>query len=161
MDERREVTAAVRRLLILMRRLAEGGMWAHGSITPMQGRVIGFLTHHHSKDVFQRDLEREFQVRRSTASAILQTMERDGLLKREPVAWDARLKRLVLTHRAEALHGQFRGMMAQAEAAITRGVTPEELDVFFRVVDKFEHNLNERLAEQADAQPGGCGEESE
>lgn len=162
MEDKREVSFAVRRLLILMRRLAEGGLWTHGQGTPMQGRVIGYLTHNAGKDVYQRDLEREFQVRRSTASALLAAMEKNGMIRREPVPWDARLKRLVLTERAQAMHEHFKANMAHAEAVVTRGVTPEEMEAFFRVVDKFERNLNEYAATQAaEPWPHCRGEECE
>ena len=49
--------------------------------------------------VFQRDVERAFSLSRSTATGILQLMEKNGFLLREPVAYDARLKKLVLTPR--------------------------------------------------------------
>ncbi len=162
MENRREVTFAVRKLLNLMRRLADSGPMAHGEATPMQGRVIGYLTHHAGQDVYQRDLEQAFQVRRSTASALLAAMEKGGLLRRESVPWDARLKRLVLTERAEAMHQHFQEHMAQANAMITRGVTPEELEAFFHAVDKFERNLNEYAASQAaEPRPSCRGEECE
>ena len=160
METKREVTFAVRRLVNLIRRLAEGGLGVDGHITPMQGRVIGYVTHHAPEPVYQRDLEREFQVRRSTASAILQTMEKSGLIKREPVPTDARLKRLVLTARAVAFHERFRRQIASVEAVIVDGVTPEEMETFFRVVGHFEQNLNDYIAQRgAEPRPHGCGEE--
>ena len=66
----------------------------------MQRWVIGYLSEHEGKDVFQRDLEEEFSVRRSTATGILQLMEKNELITREPVSHDARLKKLVLTPKA-------------------------------------------------------------
>ena len=36
--------------------------------------------------MFQRDVEAEFNIRRSTATGILQLMEKNGFLLREPVA---------------------------------------------------------------------------
>jgi hypothetical protein len=89
MVPRKEVSFAMRTLLNQMRRLSKPYLQHDGQVTPMQGRVIGFVSHHADQDVFQRDLERAFEIRRSTASAILQTMERDGLLTREPVPYDA------------------------------------------------------------------------
>ena len=57
MEQRREVFFAVRNLLNMMRRMAEGGMGQDGPMTPMQGRVIGFIKHHPAQNVYQRDLE--------------------------------------------------------------------------------------------------------
>lgn len=150
MEHRHEVTFVLRRLLNMMRRLADSNMNTEGFVTPMQGRVIGYLKHHPGQEVFQRDLEREFQIRRSTASAILQTMEKAGLVRREPVPQDARLKKLMLTQRAESFSERFVREMANAEAMITQGVTQEELDMFFRVVGKFEQNLNAYMAQKGE-----------
>ena len=45
-------------------------------INRMQGWIIGYLYRHSEEAVFQKDLEAEFQMARSTASGILQAMER-------------------------------------------------------------------------------------
>ena len=68
-------------------------------INRMQGWIIGYLYRHSEEAVFQKDLEAEFQMARSTASGILQAMEKKGLITREPIPRDARLKRLVLTEK--------------------------------------------------------------
>jgi len=65
--------------------------------TMMQKMFLGYLEVHEDQPVFQKDLESAFHIRRSTATGILQIMVRDGLIVREPVEGDARLKRLVLT----------------------------------------------------------------
>lgn len=143
MNRKPEVTLTVRRLMNGIRRLPGGCLPPGEQITPMQGRVIGYLIRHSDQDVFQRDLEQEFQIRRSTASAIVQGMERNGLIRREAVAQDARLKKLLLTPRAEAFNERFLRAMEEVEAVITRGVTREELEAFFSVTAKFEQNLKD------------------
>ena len=49
------------------------------------------------KEIYQKDIEKNFVVRRSTASGILDTMEKNGMLMRIPSDFDARSKRIVLT----------------------------------------------------------------
>jgi MarR family transcriptional repressor of mepA len=137
----RDVSFAVRALLNQMRRNTTGLDPKDKDITPMQGRVIGHVSYHAGMDVYQRDLEHVFDIRRSTASAIVQTMERNGLLKRESVPHDARLKKLVLTTRAIAFNEQFRQKIARTEAIVTQNISKEELDCFFRLIAKFEENL--------------------
>ena len=53
----------------------------------MQGPMLGYI-HDKSKsqDVFQRDLEKEFNIRRSTATVMLQNLGQKGFVVREPVA---------------------------------------------------------------------------
>ena len=71
-------------------------------VTGMQGMIIHYLSVADG-DRFQKDVETQFRFRRSTATGILQLMEQHGLLRREPVPHDGRLKRLVLTDKALAL----------------------------------------------------------
>ena len=47
--------------------------------------IIGYLVHNRDKDIFQKDIEREFSVRRSTVSKTLSVMENKGLIRREAV----------------------------------------------------------------------------
>ena len=63
-------------------------------LTGVQGWVVGYLYEHREADVFQRDLEAVFSVRRSTMTNMLQLMEKNGYITRESVSHDARLKKL-------------------------------------------------------------------
>ena len=65
--------------------------------------IIGHLARHRNEDVFQKDLEEIFSVRRSTMSTIILRMEQKGFLVRESVPYDARLKKLVLTEKGETV----------------------------------------------------------
>ena len=48
-------------------------------------------------EIYQKDIEKNFVVRRSTASGIIDTMEKNGMLKRQDSTLDLRTKRIVLT----------------------------------------------------------------
>ena len=52
-------------------------------ITRMQAWIIGYLYRNSGQDIFQKDLEAEFQIARSTASGILQVMEKKNLITRQ------------------------------------------------------------------------------
>ena len=73
-------------------------------LTTMQKHVLKHIlleTMH--REVYQKDIEEEFQIRKSTATGILQLMEKNGFISRESSKKDARLKRIVPTPKAEAL----------------------------------------------------------
>ena len=64
-------------------RFAEAGL---DEVSGMQGPILDFVQgKSREKDVFQRDVEREFNIRRSTATVMLQNLEQKGLIVREPV----------------------------------------------------------------------------
>lgn len=73
-------------------------------LTVMQKHILKFIlleTLH--REIYQKDIEEEFQIRKSTVTGILQLMEKNGFIYRENVEKDARLKRIVPTKKAEAL----------------------------------------------------------
>ena len=89
------------------------------NVTGMQAMIVHHLILREKEgDLFQKDIESAFQMRRSTATGILQLMEQHGILRREPVAHDGRLKRLVLTDRARAMDERITERMVQMEQMI-------------------------------------------
>lgn len=112
-------------------------------LTGMQGRVIGFLCRNVNKEIFQRDIETEFSIRRSTATTMLQTMEKHGLIKRVAVEYDARLKRIIPTDIALERHKIFEYEVNRVEESILSGITAEEANTLCRLLEKIRKNLGE------------------
>ena len=112
-------------------------------LTGMQGRLIGYLCHNGEKEIFQRDIEAEFSIRRSTATNILQTMEKHGLIKRAPVEYDARLKRILPTDIAVTRHKIFEEEINRVENQVLNGITKKEADTLLSILDKIKNNLGE------------------
>ena len=110
-------------------------------LTPMQVWVIEYLYENQHEDVFQRDLEAEFNVRRSTVTGILQGLERKGLIRRESVDQDARLKKLTLTDEAVTIHKDMLHRVVLMEQKMTEDITDEEWIVFYQVLEKIKRNL--------------------
>ena len=55
-------------------------------LTNMQKRVLHYILFQSmNKDIYQKDIEKEFKIRRSTASGILQLLEKNGFVTRENV----------------------------------------------------------------------------
>lgn len=104
--------------------------------------IIGYLVHNRDKDIFQKDIEREFSVRRSTVSKTLSVMENKGLIRREAVDYDARLKRLVLTERAIQLNELVESDLEEVERKITNGLTEQEINTFIATIEKIKKNLS-------------------
>lgn len=111
------------------------------SVTGMNGWVIVYLAHNSDRDVFQRDLEERFNVRRSTVSNILSLMEKKGLIKRESVECDARLKKLTLTEKSLELLEKMENDRIETEKLITDGIPEEELAMFISVAERMKSNL--------------------
>ncbi|MDO4155218.1 MAG: MarR family transcriptional regulator [Oscillospiraceae bacterium] len=110
-------------------------------LTGMHGWLIHFLYMRQDTPVYQRDIEKTFSIRRSTVTATLNRMEENGLIVRESVPEDARLKRIVLTEKAISLHLSLEHEHARFEQVLTDGISPEELAQFQKTLTIMCQNL--------------------
>ncbi|KOS60212.1 hypothetical protein AN161_24230 [Lysinibacillus sp. FJAT-14222] len=142
MTKRRSVGLEFRTLSLLMRRqLDHTLMEKDNHLTAMHGWTISYLCKNQDKDVFQKDFEREFSIRKSTASRILKAMENNGLITRQSVPYDSRLKKIVLTEDALKIHDGIMTRRAILEQKLLSGIPEEKLDVFFEVMDAMKENI--------------------
>ena len=86
-------------------------------------------------------MEREFQIRRSTATGTLQLLERNGFIRRESVQQDARLKKIVPTGKAQNLRERILENIARMEALLKKGISREDLAVCVKVLSQMSENL--------------------
>ncbi len=113
-------------------------------ITGVQSRVMHYiLVHCGQGPVFQRDVENAFDLSRSTATGILQLMEKNGIIRRESVAADARLKSLVPTEKAVRLDAQVGSCLRQTERLLTCGLSPGQKQLFMEIAAHMSENLDE------------------
>lgn len=112
------------------------------SLTVSQAYVIDFICDRcKDKDVFQKDLEKEFDLKRSSISLMLNNMEKNGLIKRITVSDDARLKKIVLTQKSIELYERISIAIDSVENKIAKNLTSEEIEVFNIVLNKIRNNL--------------------
>ena len=104
--------------------------------TPMHGWIIEYLYRHPDTPVFQRDIEREFSITRSTVTNILQLMERKGYIERRSVPQDARLKQLVLTEKGRQFHENTMLALHQTDEYVASLLTEEENTELLRLLNK-------------------------
>jgi len=110
--------------------------------TRTHGWIIGFLADHEGEEIFQRDIEAQMGIRRSTATGILQLMEKNGLITREPVERDARLKKLTLTPAAKEAHKAIAQVIEQNDREMLSCLTTEEQELFFSLTEKLIESIN-------------------
>ncbi len=110
-------------------------------ITNKNGWIIGYLAENIDKDIFQKDIEKKFMIRRSTVSGILQLMEKKGYINRESVEYDARLKKLTLTDKAWEYFNRAMKKIDEGEAVLRSGLSNEEIDTFLTILNKIKSNI--------------------
>ena len=113
------------------------------AISGSNGWILGYLVQNDGRDVFQRDLEEEFHVRRATVSKTICLMVQKGLIERQSVPSDARLKKLVITEKGRRLNAEIIERFDAIERDVVKDIPPDKLEKFFEVCDMIVKNLSE------------------
>ena len=145
MEERNRIGLAINTASRLFKRRVENAISSRGAekITGMQGFIIGYLSRNCDKDMFQKDIEKEFAIRRSTATSILQLMEKNGIITRVPYEKDGRHKKIVLTEKSLKRHEIFTEEIDRMENKLYVGLSDTEKEEFFRIIEKIISNIGE------------------
>lgn len=144
MEHKRRVGFEIKTISHLMRRNAENSITMKNveRLTGMHSWIIRYLYDNQNKrDIFQRDIETEFSIRRSTVTEILQLMEKNGLITRESVDYDARLKKIILTPKAIAINETIEKEIDEYEKQLSKGLTQEEISNLISTLEKIKNNI--------------------
>lgn len=113
------------------------------NITGTNGWIIGYISDHSDRDIYQRDLEEEFSITRSTASKVVNLMVRKGLIVRQSVTHDARLKKLVLTEKALDIAKLMDQDGENLEKTLRQGFSDDEIETLHQYLERLKKNLTE------------------
>lgn len=112
-------------------------------ITGTNMRIIRFLRANENRDIYQKDVEKEFGITRSTASRVLVLMEEKGLVKRLSVDHDARLKKLILTEKSAEMGEMMQRVGEKTDVQLLNGFSDEEKAQLFSFIDRMVDNLKD------------------
>ncbi len=128
---------------------------AGDDLTMMQSWIIGYLYEQRDREMFQKDIEAKFSIARSTATGILQLMEKKGYIVRQTIESDARMKRLGLTEMGSQQRESTIHNIERMESKLREGISEEDLETFFRVIRKMRNNI-EREHSETDRRRDQC-----
>lgn len=122
------------------------GALVNDSASMMHTWIIGFLEMRESEgvDTFQKDIEVEFSINRSTTSEMLKLMSAKGMIKRVPVAHDARLKKIILTKQSHEFNSRMDELMKQLYDELTEGLSHQDIEQYLKISDKLIENLRKK-----------------
>lgn len=113
-------------------------------ITGTNGWIIGYIAENSDRDVFQKDLEKEFGITRSTASRVVELMVHKGLIERQKVDYDARLKKLTLTPKAAQVFQMMDKDNRRMEQKLMRGFSDYETELLMSYLLRMQENMREK-----------------
>ena len=111
-------------------------------ITFMHGWIIAYLYDNLNKDIFQKDIETEFGISRSTVTNIVKLMEKKGYITRVSVENDARLKKIVLTEKGISIKNSMDQAIKSNEQEFDSVFTPEEKQTFLFLIRKLRAGIS-------------------
>lgn len=143
-DRENEVGFLIRKLGNEMRRRKERTEICAGEApTMMQCWVLGYLTHHPDRDIYQRELEANLNIGKSTLTEVLHLMEKNDLVRRESVPEDKRLKRIVLTDKSRQINEEISRNIVETEKKLREGISDEDMEIFIRTIRKMISNITD------------------
>ena len=95
--------------------------------------------------IYQKDIEKEFSINRSTTSEMLKLMCKNGMITREEVDYDARLKKIVLTEASRQHNRNIEDKMRKMHQQLIKDLSDDEINAFIKISDKLINNIKEGL----------------
>lgn len=124
----------------IKRRIGKVGL--EYGISSIQAKILGYIyINSTNKDIFQKTIEEEFDIRRSSVTSVLTLMEKNELIKRVSVSEDARLKKIILTEKGVEVNKLVYKEIVEIEKNISDLLKGEELDIFISNLDKLIKNM--------------------
>lgn len=113
-------------------------------LTGMQMLIIEYISSFAMQTaIYQKDIEREFNIRKSTATNILNLMEQKGLIIRRIDDQDTRLKAILLTTKSLELEQKIRPYFINSEEETARILGSETKVELIENLQKLNDTLRE------------------
>lgn len=129
---------------LIARRIARGGNNKYAmNISPIQVRIVKYLVKQNNKAILQKDMEYLFNIRRSTVSGVIKTMEKNNIIIRENVKNDNKSKEIKLTDDVYKRANDLVKELKELDLELLKDVNKEDLEVFMRVLKNIQDNLKE------------------
>lgn len=124
-------------------RLGDENLASH-SVTFAQLKVLSYISRNSKNGpVYQKDLEEAFDIRRSSVSGILRTMENSGILLRESSSADARIKLVSLTDKGKKLDEELISFINNLESDLLCDFAEDEKEILAGFLFRILRNLDE------------------
>lgn len=113
-------------------------------LTGMQMLIIEYLASFSSdKPIYQKDIEHEFNIRKSTATNILHLMEEKDLITKKVNEKDTRLKSILLTEKASKLEQKITAYFIHSEAETEKILGTQTKKELMKNLHQLEQALSE------------------
>lgn len=92
-------------------------------------------------NISQKDLELHFNLRKSTITGILKTMEKNGFLKKETDKNDKRVNNLLLTEKSMNIKTNILSEIKNTESILLKNIEKNDIETFIKVIKQMIDNI--------------------
>ncbi|MDR2448100.1 MAG: MarR family winged helix-turn-helix transcriptional regulator [Treponema sp.] len=116
--------------------------FARIGLTGPQGAILHFIyTQGKCRDIFQRDVEAAFDIRRSSVTSVIHGLEQSGFIRRENVEDDGRLKKLALTPKAVNIAEHIAELLDETNKMLVKNLKKQDIDCLDMLLEKIDGNI--------------------
>ena len=140
---RDNLSSPIRLITSISRKLKHGAdeNLIREKITIEQVMVMKMI-HENGGSVGQKDIEKAFEVRRSTVTSAMQTLEKKGFIVRSPHPDDSRAKIVTLTKSGIEKNRKLINFIEERDEKLLSGLSSEEKDTLSALLLKLSMNID-------------------
>lgn len=131
--------------MLLFRRVVketQSGKYKDLQLSGMNMFVLRLLYDEKKREIFQKDIQKRTASSKSSLSKVLSVMEQKGLITRNDVT-DGRFNKIEITEKGCEVVEYMRDAFIENDRIVSKGITEENMKIFFDCIDKMKKNLSE------------------
>ena len=109
--------------------------------SPLQFKILAYLAHHSDEEVNQKNLEESLNVNKATISGALNTMEKQGLIKRTTSSIDERAKSIRMTELSKERLEEMDANYKEINEGLCNKLSKKEIEDFLYTLEKMKTYL--------------------
>lgn len=110
------------------------------NLTGNQSEILIYLLHNKNKNIYQKDIEKEFNQSNPVVTGILNRLESSGYIKRIISDTDLRFKNVCLTDKSYELKSKIESELKEFNKSLNCNFTYDELKELKRLLEKLYKN---------------------
>ncbi len=126
-------------VMVILKRISNDSFIRENNITPVQCEILNYLIT--NQIIYQKDIESKLNIRRSTISGVLHTMEKNGLIKKEYNKSDARVNKIIITKKGMDINNTLKEKLKFINDIAFFNIGDDEVNNFYNTINKIIKNL--------------------
>lgn len=126
-------------VMVILKRISNDSFIRENNITPVQCEILNYLIT--NQIIYQKDIESKLNIRRSTISGVLHTMEKNGLIKKEYNKSDARVNKIIITKKGMDINNTLKEKIKLINDIAFFNISDDEVNNFYNIIKKIIKNL--------------------